>query len=64
MKTIYETEIAGLPIKLERTRSGKEFTVTYWKQVRKGLNYEHAAEELGYCIMHALACDGRLDPNA
>jgi hypothetical protein len=36
------------------------FTVTYGKQIKTDLNYHHAALELGACIMHALACDGKL----
>lgn len=37
------------------------FTVTYWKQVKAGLTYDDAALELGACIMHYMACAGRLD---
>jgi hypothetical protein len=37
------------------------FTVIYGKQVKKYLNYHDAALELGACIMHALACEGKLD---
>lgn len=37
------------------------FTVTYGKQVKERLNYAQAAMEYGSCIMHALACDGKLD---
>lgn len=38
-----------------------KFTVRYCKQVKDGLTYGEAASELGAAIMHALACDGRLD---
>ena len=37
------------------------FTVTYGLQIKKNLRYSAAATELGACIMHALACDGKLD---
>lgn len=56
----YETEIAGMPIKL--TQQGiNNFTVTYWKHVKSDLSYAEAIEELGSCIMHALACEGKVD---
>ncbi len=56
----FETKIAGMPISL--LQSGKDsFTVIYWKQVKKKLTYGEAATELGTCIMHALACDEKLD---
>ena len=43
-------------------QQGKDrFRVTYGVQVKEGLTYAEAAKELGVCIMHALACDGRLD---
>lgn len=37
------------------------FTVVYGQQVQEKLNYGEAAKELGECIMHALACAGRID---
>lgn len=37
------------------------FTVIYGEQVKSGLTYAEAAAEYGRSIMHALACDGRLD---
>lgn len=37
------------------------FTVTYGKQVRRGLNYARAGAEFGLCVMHAASCDGHLD---
>jgi hypothetical protein len=59
-KTVYSVEIAGYTIKL-RKRSANSFTVVYGKQVKRLLTYADAAKELGQCIMHALACEGRLD---
>ena len=37
------------------------FTVRYGKQIKTDLNYSDAAHELGACLMHYAACDGRLD---
>ena len=55
-KTVLEL---GL-VKLQQT--GKDrFTVVYFKQIKKGLNYHDAALELGACLMHQAACDGLLD---
>jgi hypothetical protein len=59
-KTCFEIECAGFEIRL--TQQGVDrFTVTYGKQVRDGLCYEEAASELGSCLMHAAACEGKLD---
>ncbi len=55
----HRTDLA-FPIKLVQTGVDK-FTVQYGKQVRKGLDYSQAAAEYGACVMHALACDGKLD---
>ena len=55
--------IAGMPIMLHQEAKDR-FTVTYWKQVTDGLTYAQAATALGYCLMRALACDGRLDGRA
>lgn len=38
-----------------------KFAVRYGLQLKEGLSYAEAAAELGACIMHALACEGRLD---
>lgn len=38
-----------------------QFTVQYFKQIKTRLNYSEAAMELGSCIMHLLACEGKLD---
>lgn len=48
--------------RIELTQQGPDsFTVTYGLQVRAGLTYSAAANELGACIMHAAACTGDLD---
>lgn len=48
------------PIEL-RQRGPDNFTVQYGQQIKSGLDYTAAALELGACIMHALACDSKLD---
>ena len=58
--TCYEVTIAGFPIRLIQTGIDR-FTVQYGLQVKKGLAYGEAAYELGGCIMHALACEEKLD---
>lgn len=53
-------ELKDLDIALKQ--AGKDnFTVIYGKQVVGNLPYSQAATELGVCIMHALACDSKLD---
>ena len=42
-------------------RGVDRFTVIYGKQIDRGLTYTGAAAKLGQAIMHALACEGRLD---
>lgn len=37
------------------------FTVTYGKQVDSNLSYGEACTKLGRAILHALACEGKLD---
>mgnify|MGYP001589649026 FL=1 len=39
----------------------EDLTVVYGKDVKLGLDYNEAASRLGSCIMHALACAGKLD---
>lgn len=50
----------GWPIQLTQTGANL-FSVSYGAQVKKELSYEQAAEELGACIMHGLACQGRIE---
>ena len=48
------------PIRL--TQTGRDrFTVQSGKQFKRGLTYADAAAEYGRAIMHALACENRLD---
>jgi hypothetical protein len=59
MKRCFTYENGDYPIHLDQ-RGKDRFVVTYGKQVDKG-DYEYAARKLGEAIMHALACDGKLD---
>lgn len=59
MKLCFETEIAGYKIALYQT--AKTFTVIYGYHKVEGLGYGQASQELGQCIFHALACEGKLD---
>lgn len=62
MKLCFELPDAAYPIKLEQHEDTRKlFRVTYGKQVKDRLCYGDAATELGACIMHALACESRLD---
>lgn len=58
MTIVFETTI-GYEIKLHQVVEDS-FCVTYGKQTSVGLTYSQAAQELGECIMHALACEGKL----
>jgi hypothetical protein len=59
-KVCYQVTLAGFEITL--SQKGKDnFAVQYGKQYTEGLPYSEAAFELGACIMHALACDSKLD---
>ena len=55
--TIYQCNISGYSIILQQ-RGPDEFFVQYGKEVNYCPSYDTAAEQLGLCIMHALACDG------
>ncbi len=59
-KNKYYANAVWRDITLEQTGIDK-FTVTYGKQVTKGLTYAQAACDLGECIMHSLVCENRLD---
>ena len=60
MRTCYKTTVAGYSIEMVQL-ANRRFRVIYGKQIRTGLDYSQAAAELGACIMHALACEGKLD---
>lgn len=50
----------GATIKLIQAGVNR-FEVHYGKQVDEDLDYEQAAAKYGEAVMHALACEGRLD---
>lgn len=58
MTTVFKIEIAGFEITLQKG-SAENFIVIYGYQQYKSCSYEQAAKDLGACIMHALACDGK-----
>lgn len=58
MSVVFKTKI-GFDIKLIQ-KGPDNFTVVYGEQVRSHMDYGEAAKELGLCIMHALAAEGRL----
>lgn len=60
MTICIKTKVCGAIISLEQNGID-DFAVTYEKHNRKGLTYSKAAQEYGACVMHALACNGRLD---
>jgi hypothetical protein len=59
-KQIVVMENGQYPISIQQTRKGM-FTVRYGKQVDVELTYSRAAEILGASIMHALACDSKIE---
>lgn len=62
MKTCLEITVPHqYPVKLEQD-SSRKFRVTYGKQVNSRLDYGVAAKLFGECVMHALACNGQLNP--
>lgn len=57
---VFSTTIAGMEISLTR-KTKHTFIVQYYLQKEIAYDYNEAAEKLGYCIMHALQCEGKLD---
>lgn len=61
---VYTINIAGYDIDLHETRRvGRPaiYMVAYGQQIKDNLDYWGACKELGSCIMHALACEGKLE---
>lgn len=56
----HRTDGLSFPIELRQTGVDR-FTVIYGKQRKLDLDYAAAALEYGSCIMHALACEGKLN---
>ena len=56
----FRANLAGYDIVL--TQTGKDsFGVQYGAQYTYQMPYAEAAKELGYCIFHALRCEGKFD---
>lgn len=53
--------IENMDVKIEQDETSKLFTITYGFQVKSSTSYVQAAQEFGYCVFHALACEGLLD---
>ena len=59
---IWETDEFGYALLIKLHQQGKnKFTVTYGKQIDANLSYADAASKLGEALMHALACEGKLN---
>lgn len=59
-RTVYGIRLARFDIEL--LQHGRDrFSVRYGKQHDGFLNYADAAAKLGEAIMHALACEGKID---
>lgn len=56
METIFTLDSLAYPITVER---GRTYSVKYGAHVVRRLSYVEAAHELGECILHALACEGK-----
>lgn len=56
----FQHVIAGYTISLTQ-RGRNSFRVQYGQEVRDERTYEAAARDLGECIMHALACEGKIN---
>ena len=57
---IFETNDTGYPVTV-RQAADRTFSVQYGKQLKTNLSYEEAAQELGYCIFHGLACESKIE---
>ena len=59
-KLCFEQPYGDYPIRLYQDGVDR-FTVQYGKQITSELDYAAAASDLGSCLMHMLACEGKLD---
>lgn len=57
---IYNAEGSAYAVTLHQVGFDR-FAVVYGQQIKTDLTYTEATKELGACLMHSLACDGRLD---
>ena len=56
----FSTMLAGYEIKLMQHGKNR-YSVSYGQQFNCDLTYSEACSALGASIMHALACEGKLD---
>ncbi len=59
-KICFELTSLAYPIRLEQNGIDN-FNVIYGGDIKNRLSYGDAAKNLGIAIMHALACDSKLD---
>ena len=60
MQEIFKIEIAGYNIILLQNNHAN-FTVQYGAKIESNLDYSKSAKSIGFCIMHALSCDGKIN---
>ena len=60
MQEIFKIEIAGYAIVLQQNEPDN-FTVQYGEEIESNLDYSQAAKSIGFCVMHALSCDGKIN---
>ena len=60
MKEVFKIEIAGYSVVLLQ-KEPDNFTVQCGAEVKSDLDYYQAAKSIGFCIMHALSYDGKID---
>ena len=60
MQEVFKIEKAGYDIVLLQNEPDN-FTVQYCAEIESNLDYSQAAKSLGFCIMHALSRDGRIN---
>ena len=60
MKEVFKIEIAGYDIVLQQNEPDN-FTVQYGAEIESNLDYSQAAKSMGFCIMHALSCEGKIN---
>ena len=60
MQEIFKIEIAGYAIVLLQNEPDN-FTVHYGAEIESNLDYSQAAKSIGFCMMHALSCGGKIN---
>ena len=60
MQEVFKIQIVGYDIILFQNEPDN-FTVQYGKEVKSNLDYSQAAKSIGFCVMHALSCDSKIN---